>query len=115
MSKLLEVVKPSDIDARYDLTDTFGHSESETVARNIVIMFKRNCDQWSQFTWTDYKKTCPGATIMDDLEAIDSLWRDGYLKKNGRRYAVTDDFIAALTHYMKKKCAKKVRKLLSEL
>ena len=37
-------------------SSVFGKSESETIARNIMVILKRTGDQWRELPWDEYKE-----------------------------------------------------------
>ncbi len=49
----------------------FENSETETISENILfIQRKMNLEQWSPFTWEDYKKNCTHQTTESELTVL---------------------------------------------
>ena len=46
-------MKPSDF-IRHPYDSVLQKTESEIVARNIMVILKRNGNEWRELTWTEY-------------------------------------------------------------
>lgn len=107
-------VRPQDIQTATNpygfMGSGFRNDESETVARNIVMLLqKANPASWTSFSWDDYKKFCTHRVSDAERRVLDAMvsgerpaWNTsanlapGYLKKSDDRYEVTKQFIDAL-------------------
>jgi hypothetical protein len=55
--KLIDTVKPSDINISNDLMGSnFNKYEKEIIAKNIIIISKKNKNKWFEFSFKEYKK-----------------------------------------------------------
>lgn len=94
----------------------FQNIETEMVARNILfIQNKINPEEWTPFSFEDYKKHCTHKVTLSEKGVINALaiggkpvWDtatildSGYLAKEGEFYKITDKFINVLIKLKKK-------------
>lgn len=96
------IIKPSQISTKDSFVDTvWQNSEKETVARNIVIICRKHNDSWEPFSADEYSLRCGRTNTSKEISILDDFVRDRYLAKNGKKYSVTNNFIAALAKYVK--------------
>lgn len=101
MGKLREAFKPSDFKMSCHFFDTFGKSETETIARNVVLVCQKRGDAWGGFTWAEYEAECTHDARAGEEHTLDSFVRDDYLQKTDDVYRVNDSFLAAIIDYLK--------------
>ena len=103
--------KPSDYRLTGDFMGSgFGHSQSETIARNIMVMLKFTVDEFKPFTIKDYKKYCTHRVTSPEIDIIEAFggeegakvsFSDGsrdvvhgrYLDRDGDTFSVNDRFL----------------------
>lgn len=93
-------IKPSMISVNRHFCDTFGNWETETIARNVVIICRKNGDEWRPFTAAEYISRCTHGGARNEIGYLDALTRCGALRKEGDHYVVTDAFIKAVRNYI---------------
>ncbi|MFA6365279.1 MAG: hypothetical protein WCW78_02670 [Candidatus Paceibacterota bacterium] len=109
---------PSDIDISNRLCDSrFRSCETETVARNIVIIQNAiNPDVWTPFSFEDYVNRCAHRVSETEHQVLETLvtggkpvfntsvvLEPGYLEKcEGEKYKVTEKFLKVLSQFVKK-------------
>ncbi len=81
--------------------DTFGKSETETIARNVVIISQKTGDQWQPFTFEEYVARCTHAGACNEQGFLNVLAENGFLHLEDGKYSVTDTFIGRLAEYIK--------------
>ncbi len=102
MVKLIENIKPSDINTKsWFMGTSWNKSECETIARNIVIISKSHNDDWEPFTWQDYKDRVSHDAKYGEEVYLDRFASCGDLEKEGDSYTVTNQFIGRLAEYIK--------------
>lgn len=101
MGKLTAAVKPSDIKIDKDFMDTFGDNDIEVIARNIVIISKKNGDQWQPFTFDDYVRLCSHGSACNEQGMLNVMAQKGFLQLQDGKYSVCDVFIGRLAAYLK--------------
>lgn len=111
--------KPSDYDLRTDFVGSgFNHSQSETIARNIMLLLKNTGDRFRPFTWKEYKKYCTHNVTDSELSVIEALASGGQkvtfadlsrdyingfkLEKDGDTYSVNNYFLKCIEEVIKK-------------
>ena len=93
--------KPSQFKDCHYFYSPLSSWKREGVARNIVIMSKKNNDQWFDFSWTDY---CGGKNLPDweELGILEDFVEEGILSKSpDEKYHVTLKFFSILWRYIK--------------
>lgn len=98
--RTLENVAPVDIDTSDHFWDTFATSEKETIARNIVLIAKKE-NSWKGFSWEAYKSACSHRVTSSEKAVLDQLVREGYLSFDGEMYKPKDRFVQVLHKYIK--------------
>lgn len=97
---LLQKIKPSAIDISSDLVGSkLRESNKETIAKNIIVNARNSGDQWSSFSFSEYKATCSHDVSDSERNVLDSLVADGYLSFQEDRYSVKPEFIEALLEF----------------
>ena len=101
---MLSEIKPSDINASsLFIGSGFRNSESETVARNIVIISRQTVNHWFPFTFEDYKRlSAPKKNFQGEEACLNGLVSQEFLDKNGDSYSVNEKFLIALKMFIKK-------------
>ena len=75
------IAKPSDYNLSGSFTGSgFGHSQTETIARNIMLLMKHKKDQFRPFTWKQYKKFCSHKVTSTELEVIQAMAWFGWVR-----------------------------------
>ncbi|HSI03247.1 MAG: hypothetical protein ACAI38_00465 [Myxococcota bacterium] len=91
---------PNSIDVKRPFMDTvWQSSETETVARNIVIIARKD-GAWRPFSEQDYESGCQHVTTPRDYAVLRKLGQGGYLDRDGERYRVNDLFIRVLSRWL---------------
>lgn len=98
--KLIECIKPTDIDISNYIMNTFGKCEKEIVARNIIVMSVK-LGGWKPFTWEEYKNHCTHIPTYLEKEILDELVKDKVLSLHNEKYLITNRFIGKLADYIK--------------
>ena len=99
-----EQVKPQDIDTSNSLCGSeLRKSEKETIARNIILISRKNDNEWLEFTFDEYKKRCRHNVTEGEKDVLDELVNDGLLTCNDDKYVIQDAFIAKLWSFVVKK------------
>jgi len=99
-----EQVKPQDIDVSSDLCGSeLRKSEKETIACNIILISRKNDNEWLEFTFDEYKNRCQHNVTESEKSVLDELVSDKLLICNYRKYAVQDAFISKLCSFVVKK------------
>jgi hypothetical protein len=98
------ILKPHQFDTSRSFMDlVWQHSETETIARNIVLIStQQNSEEWTPFTWERYSQLCTHKVGAGERDILEQLVRGNYLDKVGEQYSVTDRFIEAITKYVKR-------------
>lgn len=91
---------PENIDLSNRLLGSdFNKSEVETIARNIVLLFK-DTGGWHSFTWPQYKKYCTHESTNTELYFINQMVKDRWLNKIGDLYSVTHKFLGCVEKFL---------------
>jgi len=106
-----ELLKPKHIDIKQRFMGTsFQNSETETIVRNICIIQKKlNPNEWTPFSWEDYKKLVTHSASSSELGVLEALvnggrpvWNTGawlnpgYLLKEDDKYVITPKLLYIL-------------------
>ena len=75
-------MKPSDF-CRHPYDSVFHHSETETVARNIMVILSRTGNIWRRLSWNEYQ-----TERMKDGEYSDSEFKEF---ENAINYCISED------------------------
>ena len=103
---LVSSVGPKDLDISGQFVGSLlKNSEKETVARNIVILSRRNDNEWLTFAFDDYIKRCARGPCVGEEGVMNALVKDGVLSCADGKYSITDDFIASLWEFVEKESA----------
>ncbi len=79
----MEITKPSQIETGKDFFNSvWQHSETETVAMNIVIISKWHNDEWEAFTWEQYKARCAHKVTDSEHTELMTMVKSGHLDHN---------------------------------
>lgn len=98
---LTKVVKPSDFNLQSEfMGSSFGKSELETIARNVVIICKKCGDEWKPFSFDDYASRCEHTVTRAEQSTLDYFVRENLLSFHGGEYCVTTLFIAKLAQFI---------------
>jgi hypothetical protein len=88
MGKILEAIKPSDIDTSKHFFDAFGKLETETSARLIVLYLQETGNHWVAFSKYELDLRYNEDFYLNGLDSR------GFLKeRQDGIYEVTDDFV----------------------
>jgi hypothetical protein len=94
-------VKPSEIKISSGLCGSqLGKSEKETIACNIIVINKKNGDEWRPFSWDDYCAGCSHEVTDSEKAVLDQFVKDGLLALEDDKYSVNDAFVAALWKFV---------------
>ena len=115
MTEIAVELFPKDINTKDWFWDSeFQNLETETIARNIVLIQKKiNPKKWTPFSFKDYKKLCAHNVTESENGVLEALadggkpvWNtstalnSGYLAKdNVGNYIVTEKFIKAISKF----------------
>lgn len=107
--------KPSDYRLVEFVGSGFGHSQSETIARNIMVMLKYTKDKFRPFTIKDYKSYCTHRVTPPEIGIIEAFggkgatigFSDGsrdlvhgrYLDREGDTFSVNDRFLDCIEEW----------------
>jgi len=99
-----EQVKPKDIDISNGLCGSeLGKSEKETIACNIIVISRKNDNDWLEFTFDEYKARCRHKATESERDVLNELVKESLLVCDNDKYAVQDAFIAKLWKFVTKK------------
>jgi len=101
--KLVDQILPSDIatDWPCPLCESFGKTEREIVAANVIIISRENSDKWGPFTWEEYQERCQHGVTIAERGYLNDLVKSEHLKaRQDGTYEVTDNFIVAVWKYV---------------
>ncbi|MDD4931533.1 MAG: hypothetical protein PHG66_05325 [Candidatus Colwellbacteria bacterium] len=95
-------VKPSDFAVRDNLWESpFKNFEMETIARNIILISKREGDAWKPFSWNQYKQKSQHEVSNAELSILLKLSDNGVLNYDGDKFSVNDKFITTLQKFIR--------------
>lgn len=117
MKKEPKNLLPNDISLkdRYFMGTEFKNAETETIARNIVVVQqKMNPKAWTPFSFDDYKQYC-SHDVSDSEEGVlgamvnggrpvwntSAVLSPGYLQKRDEKYEITEKFLNAIAGFQK--------------
>lgn len=105
---------PKDIRTdHYFMGSVFRNSECETILRNLILLQQnKNPDEWTSFTWEDYKKFCTHKVSESEKDVLDAFVNGGkpvwntsayldpsFLNFDGVNYLFTEKMIEILNEY----------------
>ncbi len=105
--ELLQQTRPKDIKLPFQFygafagtgDSKFGATESEMIAKNIVIISRKE-NKWQPFSWNEYCLACSHEATKDEKYILDRLVRQEYLSFNEGKYSITESFLEALKEYI---------------
>ncbi len=100
----MDIPKPSQIDTKnHFFNSVWEHCETETVARNIVLISEWNDDEWKPFTWEQYKDMCKHKVSNGEYGELTSMAKTGHLDHNKKTdtFAPNIRFVAEVSKWKK--------------
>lgn len=96
-----EQVKPKDINISNGLVGSeLKKSEKETIACNIIVISRKNNNDWLEFTFDEYSNLCQHKVTESERHVLDEFVSDGLLTCDNGKYIVQDAFIAKLWSFV---------------
>lgn len=73
------MARPIEISTNHDfMNSVFQNSECETILRNIIMLQKkRSNDDWTPFSWDDYKAFCTHKVTDSEKGVLDAFVNGG--------------------------------------
>ena len=108
------MVSPKRIRTNHEfMNSVFKSSECETVLRNIIMLQKKkNPDEWTPFSWEDYKAFCTHSVTNSEKGVLDAFVNGGkpvrntsaylspgWLDFDGTNYSFTEKMVNMLSEY----------------
>lgn len=97
-----EKISPQDFETKERFWDSpFQNSEKEIVARNVVLISKKNNNQWFAFTWEEYCERCYHTPTWEEKSILDWFVSQGLMTCEDGAFEITDEFIFTLQNFLK--------------
>ena len=97
-----KVAKPSDFDLRMRLIGSpLQNTEMELVAANIILISQQNGDEWTPFSWEEYKARCSHKVSLAESGILEMLSKKGVLDSANGEYSINDSFIETLHQFIR--------------
>lgn len=96
--------KPNEINTSNELMGSdFKKCEIEVIATNIIKIHKAR-NEWTDFSWEEYKNRCSHKVSNKELEILNSMVERGYLHFNTdtQKYGVNLKFLSTIDKFRRK-------------